>query len=114
MFPLFLYKDSHGMSLFSTFPFFSLFSSTVTNLEIVKCQTKAYLTLLELGMVLDVVRDDYPSEYKYIHVYTSALVYTLCVSVGPVLNKRPFSDKVLKIGEPNLVVTPAGEHLNNS
>ena len=31
-------------------------------------------------------------------------------SVGPVLSKRPFSDKVLKIGEPNLVVTPPGEH----
>ena len=57
--------------------FFSLFSSTVSNLEIVKCQTKAYLTLLELGMVLHVVRDDYPSEYKYIHV--STLVYTLCI-----------------------------------
>ena len=41
----------------------SIFSS---KLEIVKCQTKAYLTLLELGMVLDIVRDDYPSEYTYL------------------------------------------------
>ena len=80
-------------------------SSTVINLEIVKYQTKAYLTLLELGMVLGVVRDDYPSEYKYIFFYW----FTLCF-LGPVLGKRPFSDKVLKIGEPNLVVTPPGEH----
>ena len=84
---------------------FSFFSSTITNLVIVKCQTKAYLTLLELGMVLGVVRDDYPSEYKYTFFYW----FTLCF-LGPVLSKRPFSDKVLKIGEPNLVVTPPGEH----
>ena len=57
-------------------------------------------------MVLGVVRDDYPSEYKYIFFYW----FTLCF-LGPVLGKRPFSDKVLKIGEPNLVVTPPGEAL---
>ena len=42
-------------------------------LEIVKCQTKAYLTLLELGMVLDLVRNDYPSEYKFTHYLLNSI-----------------------------------------
>ena len=31
-------------------------------------------------------------------------------NIDPVLGKRPFSDKVLRIGEPNLIVTPPGNN----
>ena len=47
----------------------------MTKLEIGKYQTKAYLTLMELGMVLDLVRDDFPSECKYIHVHEHYTVF---------------------------------------
>ena len=42
-----------------------------------------------------------------IHTCAHAIMYFVH-NIDPVLSKRPFSDKVLKIGEPNLIVTPPG------
>ena len=37
-------------------------------------------------------------------------IFNVCMSyTGPVQSRRPFSDQVLKIGEPNLLVIPPGE-----
>ena len=40
----------------------------------------------------------------FVYIISHYLLYT-----GPVQSRRPFSDKVFKIGEPNLLVIPPGE-----
>ena len=69
----------------------SLFS--VGKLAISSDETKDFLTLQMLGMVLHNLSCEYP---------------------GPVRSRRPFYDKVLKVGEPNLLVTPTSEQQNYS
>ena len=67
-------------------PSLSLFR--VKDLAISSDETKVFLTLQMLGTVLHKMSCEYS---------------------GPVQSRRPFSDKLLKVGEPNLLVTPNSE-----
>ena len=63
------------------------------DLAISSDKTNMLLTLQMLGMVLH---------------------YMSCKYSGPVQSRRPFPDKLLKVGEPNLLVTPTSEQQNYS
>ena len=97
---------------------YTLCSIAEKKLKIFRSQTKEYLTLLELGTVLNNMSNDFPGKYIPCSIshYCVVCVCTKTVNVacalcnvGPVQSKRQFPEKVLKLGEPNLLVTPAGK-----
>ena len=84
-------------------------SSIEERIEEIKSDTKAYLSLMELGEVLEEISSACPCEYYCEHTLVHVYEWCVCVCVAPVQNRRPFPEKVLKAGEPNLVVTFPGE-----